>query len=254
MKQTIHVTPLEMKKLASEVLFAVGDHLVSRARQPETDISAEVEAFALLMKQTEVVMKNLTGVQPTITIDGKAICWNGADDGAKTSTIPEETRPTDDEPVLPEMQWRRFRPLTDDQERMQQFYSLVSAKGLVRKDIEMILSTLALNPETVEIDSPLIATAESIKATMELRKPGSEARSEMKEAKSNMKGKLTEAVVKLVLKHAQNRGELLIGINPDSTLGRDILKQNVLISELVDEVRLLRREMKGTRQKIDPNL
>lgn len=68
-----------------------------------------------------------------------------------------------------------------------------------------------------------------------------------------MNGKLTEAVVKLVLKHAQNRGELLIGINPDSTLGRDILKQNVLISELIDEVRRLRRDLKGTSHKIDPN-
>lgn len=47
-------------------------------------------------------------------------------------------------------------------------------------------------------------------------------------------------IVSYVTQYATKR-EILIGINPDSTLGRDILRQNIEINELKKEIRELKK-------------
>ena len=70
--------------------------------------------------------------------------------------------------------------------------------------------------------------------------------------------KLTEAMIKYAVKFAEKRGELLIGIHPDSSLGHDIMRQNAIVIELNDEVKKLRRDLAKfvpnfPRDRISPN-
>lgn len=55
-----------------------------------------------------------------------------------------------------------------------------------------------------------------------------------------MQKPLLQKVVTCVARHAAKK-EILIGIDPESTLGRDILRQNIEIMALRSEIRQLKK-------------
>ena len=55
-----------------------------------------------------------------------------------------------------------------------------------------------------------------------------------------MRKQICQKIISYVTRYAAKK-EILIGINPDSTLGRDILRQNLEINELIREVKELKK-------------
>ncbi len=55
-----------------------------------------------------------------------------------------------------------------------------------------------------------------------------------------MRKQICQKIISHVARYAAKR-EILIGIDPDSTLGRDILRQNLEINELRKEIKELKQ-------------
>lgn len=55
-----------------------------------------------------------------------------------------------------------------------------------------------------------------------------------------MRKQICQKIISYVTRYASKR-EILIGIDPDSTLGRDILRQNLEINELRKEMKELKK-------------
>ena len=62
---------------------------MARARNDETDMGTEIEAFALLLKQTETILTKST-LTATITLDGKALYGAGTGEDDKKDDLVEE--------------------------------------------------------------------------------------------------------------------------------------------------------------------